>query len=177
MANPNMIVKSGDVEQKKRVLTVREQESLKYTANIYSEALGSGDNYGLGTGGATPVTPSGLNVKKVRLNEQQKQVLNTLREFSPEPIGPSEKDAYQKRAEFCKSKFMDALQTRKEIHVTSRQHNEWFTAMDKARDWTKPGKDGDRSPESYAEEYRNIMRRLEPGDDQADSLDRLRREK
>lgn len=177
--NPNTIVKSGDVEQKKRVLTVRERESLQYIAKIQNDALGGGENYGLATGGATPVNAPGLNVKRVRLNEQQKQIMTTLRDFSPEPIPPSERDAYARRADYCKEKFEQYHQTRKEIHVTSRQHPEWFSAMDKARMWSQPIK-GDRegrSPESYAEEYRNIKRRLEPEDDQADSLDRLRKDK
>lgn len=177
MANPNTIVKGGDVEQKKRVLTVRERESLQYIARIQNEAMGGGDSYGLATGGATPVTAPGLNVKKARLNEQQKQIMTTLRDHSPEPIPASERDAYAKRAALCREKFEPILQTRKEIHVTSRQDTAWFSATDKAREWSKPIKGDDKSPEQYAEEYRNIMRRLEPDDDQADSLDRLRKDK
>lgn len=178
MANPNIIVKSEDTRPVKRVLTVRERESLSSAANVYGYANVAGDQYVPGSQGFGPVMPAHFAVNRPRLNEQQKQVLKVLRDGQPEPTTPDERDRLNKKAAELKAQFEPFLQTREEVHVLRRDNPAFFSALEKAKKWQTPqaGLNG-RTPEQVAEDYRNIQRRLEPEDENADSLDRLRRAK
>jgi hypothetical protein len=176
--NPNLIVKSGEPQPVKRVLSVRERESLQKAASIYGYANQASDNYIPGSQGAAPVNVPWLNVNRPRLNEQQRQVMKVLEDGTPEPVHGEEKDKLAKRADILKSQFEEFLQTREECHVVKRDNPAFFSALDKAKKWsTKQEKLGGRTPEEVAQEYRYIMRRLEPEDENADSLDRLRKQR
>lgn len=162
----------------RRVLTVRERESLEKTANIYGYAQVAGDNYVPGSQGYGAVVPSHFSVNRVRLNEQQKQVMKVLENGRPEPTTPDEREKIAKRCDELKAKFEPYLQTREEIHVVRRDNPAFFSALEKAKKWQTGQKDLDgRTPEAIADEWRNLRRRLEPEDEQFDSLDRLRKAK
>lgn len=178
MANPNLIVKNDDTGPVKRVLSIREIESLEKAANIYGYGQATGENYVPGSQGSAPVNVPWLNVNRPRLNEQQRQVMRVLKDGRPEPINPSEKDKFMKRAEQLKSQFKPFLQSRAEVHVVKRDNPAFFSALEKAKKWNQPQSSLDgRTPEQVAEEYRYIMRRLEPDDEFSDSLDKLREAK
>lgn len=175
--NPNLIVKTSEPEPQRRVLTVRERESLQSTAGIYGFGQSS-DQWVPGSQGFGPVVPAHLNVNRVRLNEQQKRVLQVLKDGTPEPTNGDQRDVMSKRAEQLKEQFQPYLQTREEVRVIRRDNPAYFSALDKHKMWTTPQEAlKGRTPEQVAEEYRNIKRRLEPEDEFADSLDRLRRPK
>lgn len=160
----------------RRVLSVRERESLEKAASIYGYGQVAGEHYGNGAQGATPVSVPWLNVNRPRLNEQQRQVMKVLKDFSPEPVAEGDRDKVAKKAEMLKAQFEPYLQTREEIHVVKRDNPAFFSALEKAKKWSQPMSDlGGRSPEQVAEEYRYLKRRLEPDDEFADSLDRLRK--
>lgn len=171
MANdPNVQVKGGDVEQKHRVLSPHEIESIEHALGAHQAILGATDaSYAAGNEGATPVLPPGYNVKKRQLSDQAKQMKKALDLGRPQPIPAAEKDKYAKRAEWLKSQFVDFLETRAEIHVTKRDRAEWQSATEKAR--ARP------RLEAYISEYQSIMRRLEPGNPEAGNLHRLRKDR
>lgn len=165
----------------KRVLSVRERQSLEQSAAIYGYAdQAQRGGFIPGSSGAAPVEVPWLAVNRPRLNAQQKEVLRVLKEGSPEPVKPEEKDKLYKLAEDLKEKFTDPeyFQTREEIRVMRRDNPAFFSALEKGEKWRKPqSKLGGHSPEELANAWRNIMRRLEPESDICDSLDRLRKAK
>lgn len=183
MAQPTQSNKSGGDNHPpmKRVLSIRERQSLEQAAAVY----GYGDSaarggYIPGASGAAPVEVPWLAVNRPRLNAQQKEVLRVLKEGTPEHVTGSDKDRLAKRAEELKSLFTDPefFQTREETRVMRRDNPAFFSALEKADRWIKPqSKLGGRTPEEVANEYRNIMRTLEPDSDIADSLDKLRKPK
>jgi hypothetical protein len=165
----------------KRVLTVRERESLTATMGIYGYAeTAAQGGYIPGASGASPVEVPWMQANRPRLNAQQKEIRKVLAEGTPQVVSGSEKDRLVKLAEELKEKFTDPefFQTRAELRVLKRDKPEFFTALEKAHKWSKPQeKFGGRSPEELANAYRNIMRTLEPDDAMADSLDRLRKDR
>jgi len=175
MANdPHVISKSGEVEQKTRVLSVQEIESIERSLGAHQAILGATDaSYSNGNDGATPVLPPGYNVKKRRLSDQAQQMKKTLEMGRPQPIAESEKDKYKKRADWLESQFRPYLETRAELHVMKRDRPEWQSAMEKARERTtvKP------ELERYIAEWQSIQRRLEPGNPEAGSLHKLRKDR
>lgn len=179
---PNMNVRpSLENLPTKRVLSVKERESLRDSMSIYGwpEAAKAG-NYIPGSSGAAPVEIPYLAYNRPRLNAQQKEVKRVLEEGTPQPVSGAEKDRLRKLADELKEKFTDPewFQSRAEVRVLKRDKPEYFTALDKAARWTKPQeKLNGRSPQELAEAYRNIIRTLEPDDPMADSLDRLRKER
>lgn len=182
MATPNPTTKLEEgLPPVKRVLSVRERESLKQAAAVYGYAETAGRaGFIPGAMGAAPVDVPYLNVNRNRLNAQQKEVLRVLKEGSPEPVSGSEKDKLAKRASQLQELFTDPeyFQTREETRVMRRDNPAFFSALDKAAKWSKPNeKLGGRSPEELANEWRYIQRRLEPDSDIADSFDRLRKAK
>ncbi len=53
-----------------------------------------------------------------------------------------------------------------------------MSALKKAREWNKKQVDlGGRTPEEVCEEYRNLKRRLDPENPEADSLEDIRKTK
>ncbi len=178
MSQPNVIAKSGELSPTRRVLTVRERESLEKTASIYGYGQAQGDNYVPGSQGYGQVFPSHLAVNRVRLNEQQKQVMRVLNEGRPEPTTPAERDQIMKKCDELKAQFEPYLQTREEVHVLRRDNPAFFSAMEKAKKWqTTQSELKGRTPSDIADEWRNLRRRLEPEDEAFDSLDRLRKAK
>lgn len=162
----------------RRVLTVHERESLTRAADIYGYGQIAGENFGNGAQEATPTSVPWLSVKRPRLNEQQANVMRILREQSPEPTNPSERDAIDRRCEALKGQFGDFLQTGAELRAYSHRDPVFMSALKKAREWNKPQKDlGGRTPEQVCEEYRNLKRRLDPENPEADSLEDIRRAK
>lgn len=158
----------------RRVSTVSERESLKQTAEVYGEVLGAADNFLPGSNGFGAVAMP--NSKKVRLNEQQKNVIKVYNDQYPEPTSPEERDMLSKHAEKLKEQFSPFLQTNAELRAHSRRDPIFITALRKGRDWSKPAKElGGRTPQDVAEDYRNIMRRLDPENPEADSLESLRK--
>lgn len=165
----------------RRVLSVSERIDLEKTVGVYGYADASRYNdFRPGSSGFGAVDVPWINVNRVRLNEQQKQVKRVLDEGRPEPVAPEERDRLKALADELKEKFTDPefFQTREEIRCLSRTKPEYFTALEKAQNWSRPQtKLKGRTPEQLANAYRNIMRRLEPDNPEADSLDRLRRSK
>ena len=178
MADAQVIVKDRAAEPLRRVLSVHERKSLQEAAAVYGYADAASESYPEGARGFGAVAAPFLRVNRPRLNEQQKRVIQVLKDGTPEPVDPKDRDALRKRAGSLREQFEPFLQTREMIHVKKRDNPVFFKALDAARDWTKPSdKLGGRSPQDVAEDYRSLMRRLEPDDEFADSLDRLRKEK
>lgn len=173
MADPTVIVKSSEVHQGKRVLTVRERESLEQSRDAYSHIANAGTNYQNGAEGPAPVLPPGLRVNRKKLNEQQMQIERTLKDCSPEPIPEKERDAYKKRADALKEKFLPYLETRAELTVMRREKPEWRSAMKKAEARLNPKTGIERD----IAEYQSIMRRLDPDNEEAGALHDLRKDR
>lgn len=170
MADPNVIVKSNEVRQTVRVLTVRERESLMQSAEAHASILGATDRYQSGVDGPAPVLPPGLRVNRKKLNEQQAQIERVLKTCSPEPIPVDQRDAYARRAKDLEAKFKPYLETRAELHVLRRDKPEWRSAMDKGAKRLDPR----NGIEAYIAEWQSIKRRLDPENPEADSLHDLR---
>lgn len=176
MSNPNIVVKSGDIGPIRRVLTVSERESLQRSATVF----GFGKTGGEFMPGpmAGPVYMPGLNVKRQRLNEQQKQILKVLEDQSPEPVASGDRDKLKSHADKLKAMFKPYLQTTAELRASSHRDPTYMEALRKAREWQKPQETlGGRTPQDVAEDYRNLMRRLEPENPEIDSLESLRERK
>lgn len=177
MANPTNFVKS-DIGPIRRVATVHERESLMRAADVYGYGAVASDAYLPGAAGAAPVAMPHLQTKRARLNEQQKQVLKILADQTPEPTNPEIRDRLSKHADELKEKIAPYLQTNKELRATSYRDQDFMTAIRKAKDWSKPSKElGGRAPQDLAEDYKNIMRRLDPENPDADSLDTFRKDR
>lgn len=171
------LVKSSSVPVR-RVLTVSERESLKSAAFVYGVGQVDGENFSNGAQGASPVNVPWLRVNKTRLNEQQQQVMRVLKEQSPEPTTPDERDMIAKQCNVLKDKFLPFLQHANELRAYSHRDPVFMSALKKARDWNKPQDVlGGKTPEQVCEEYRNLKRRLDPENPEADSLEELRRAK
>lgn len=172
------IVKDSAAAPVRRVLTVHERESLARAADIYGFGSVSGENFGNGAQGATPTSVPWLNIKRPRLNEQQANVLKVLRDQSPEPTNPSERDALDRRCAALKEQFGEFLQTGAELRAYSHRDPVFMSALKKAREWNKKQeKLGGKTPEQVCEEYRNLKRRLDPDNPEADSLEDIRKTK
>ncbi len=170
------LVKDGAKAPVRRVLTVHERESLKGAATVYGYGEVTGENFVNGAQGFAPTQVPWLAVKRPRLNEQQASVLRVLREQSPEPTNPSERDAIDRRRAALKEQFGPWLQTGKELRAYSHRDPVFMSALKKAREWNKPQKELDgRTPEQVCEEYRNLSRRLDPENPEADSLEDIRK--
>ncbi len=162
----------------RRVLTVHERESLARAADIYGYGQIAGENFGNGAQGATPTSVPWLAVKRPRLNEQQAQVMRVLKDQSPEPTNPKERDAIDLRCAALKDQFGPFLQTGAELRAYSHRDPVFMSALKKAREWNKKQVDlGGRTPEEVCEEYRNLKRRLDPENPEADSLEDIRKTK
>ncbi len=162
----------------RRVLTVHERESLTRAADIYGYGQVNGENFGNGASGATPTSVPWLSVKRPRLNAQQAEVMKVLRDQSPEPTNPAERDAIDRRRTALKEQFGEFLQTGAELRAYSHRDPVFMSALKKAREWNKPqAKLGGKTPEAVCEEYRNLSRRLDPENPEADSLEDIRRPK
>lgn len=159
----------------RRVLTVHEREALVRQADIFGYGA-VGENFGNGAMGATPTSVPWLAAKRPRLNEQQAQVMRVLREQSAEPTNPKERDDIDRRCEALKAQFGPWLQTGKELRAYSHRDPVFMSALKKAREWNKPQKElAGRTPEQVCEEYRNLQRRLDPENPEADSLEEIRK--
>lgn len=170
------LVKDTKVPPQKRVLTVHERESLTRAADIYGYGQINGENYSNGAQGASPTSVPWLTVKRPRLNEQQAGVLKVLRDQSPEPTNPSERDNIDRRCVALKDQFGEYLQTGAELRAYSHRDPVFMSALKKAREWNKPqAKLGGKTPEAVCEEYRNLRRRLDPENPEADSLEDIRK--
>jgi hypothetical protein len=168
------IVKGSDAPVR-RVLTVHERESLKVAANVYGYANVMGENFNNGAQGATPTSVPWMNVKRTRLNEQQRQVMKVLEDGTAEPTSPEERDRIDRRVKALESQFLPFLQTRREIRSHSHRDPDFMSALDKAREWNKSQKElGGRTPEEVHEEYRNLCRRLDPENPNAGNVEKLR---
>lgn len=179
MADPNIISKSGEVRQSKRILTVREREGLLQAELAHREILNANEQYASADGGAKAVSLPGLRVNRAKLSEQQKQISDTLKNFSPEPIAESERDKYVKRAKYLEEQFAPVLETRAELTVMRRDKPEWASATRKAR-MRIEGNDGNGKKVDYEgmiEEWRSIQRRLDPENPDADNLHMLRKDR
>ena len=162
----------------RRVLTVHERESLVRAADIYGYGQVTGENFSNGAMGATPTSVPWLAAKRPRLNEQQAQVMKVLREQGAEPTNPGERDAIDRRRAALKEQFGPFLQTGAELRAYSHRDPVFMSALKKAREWNKAQKElGGRTPEQVCEEYRNLSRRLDPENPEADSLEDIRRPK
>ncbi len=178
MGKPNTetIVKGEAAAPIRRVATVHERESMKRAAEIYGYGAVNGENFGNGAQGATPTAVPWLAVKRPRLNEQQAQVMRVLREQSPEPTNPEERDKIDARCAALKEQFGEFLQTGAELRAYSHRDPTFMSALKKAREWNKPqAKLGGRTPEQVCEDYRNLKRRLDPENPEADSLEDIRK--
>lgn len=163
----------------RRVLSVAERQSLTQAKEVYGYAdLATAGNFVPGSRGVGAVEVPYINIHRNQLNAQQKEVLKTLKEGTPEPVKPEDRDRLKKLAEELREKFTDPeyFQTINEIRVFSVSKPEYYSASEKAAKWSQPqAKLKGYSPEQLANAYKNIMRRLEPDNPNADSLDRLRR--
>ncbi len=172
------LVKEGAPAPVRRVLTVHERESLQRAAEIYGYGALNGENFGNGAQGATPTNVPWLSVKRPRLNAQQAEVMRVLRDQAPEPTNPKERDDIDRRCVALKDQFGPWLQTGQELRAYSHRDPVFMSALKKAREWNKPQKElAGRTPEQVCEEYRNLKRRLDPENPEADSLEDIRRPK
>lgn len=180
MANSTIgtLVKGDTPLPVRRVLTVAERDSLKKAADVFGYGQVAGDNYSSGAQGAAPVNVPWLSVKRPKLNEQQAQVLKVLRDQSPEPTTPEDRDRIEKRCAELKDRFMPFLQTTAELRAHSHRDPVFLQALKKARDWDIPQKVlNGMTPGQICEEYRNLRRRQDPENPESDSLEDLRRSK
>jgi hypothetical protein len=180
MADANVIVKSGEVTQTKRILSVRERASLEQSRMAHAHILGANGQFQSALDGPAPVLPPDLRVNRGRLNEQQRQIEKTLAECSPEPIADKDRDAYVRRAKQLEEIFRPMLETREELHVLKRDKPAWQSATVKAnaRISGKDPKTGKRVDyEGAIAEWKSIQIRLKPDDEDADSLHQLRKER
>lgn len=178
MANPNTFVKSADIGPIRRVATVHERQSMKMAADVYGYGQVTSDNFMPGAAGAGAVTMPGLQGKRNRLNEQQKQVMKVLESQSPEPTSPEDRDRLDKHSKILEAQIGPFLQTNKELRAVSFRDSDFMSALRKAREWSKPQKElGGRTPEQVAEDWCNIKRRLDPENPEADSLHDIRKER
>jgi hypothetical protein len=181
MANPTTgtLVKDSTVRVPvRRVLTVHERKALETQKDVFGYGNVNGDNYENGASGFSQTSVPWMNVKRPRLNEQQAQVMKVLREQSPEPTSPDEREAIDRRCAALKGQFEPWLQTSQELRSHSHRDPVFMSALKKAREWNKPQKDlNGRTPEEVCEEYRNLKRRLEPDNPESDSLEELRKPK
>lgn len=162
----------------RRVLTVHERESLKVAAEVYGYGQIAGENFSNGAQGYSATAVPWLAVKRPRLNEQQAQVMKVLRDQAPEPTNPAERDSIDRRRSALKEQFGPFLQTGAELRAYSHRDPTFMSALKKAREWNKPQADlGGRTPEAVCEEYRNLSRRLDPENPEADSLEEIRKPK
>lgn len=170
MADPNVMVKGSEVEQKTRVLAAHEVESLENALGAHQQVLGAtADGYSSGEQGASPVLPSGLRINRQRISEQARQIKSTLERCRPQKIAEHDKDKYVKRANFLKSQFLPYLETREELHVRKRDNPAWQSATEKARIRTQERPE----IEHYISEWQSIMRMLEPENPEAGNLHKL----
>ena len=162
----------------RKVLTVHERQALERQVDIFGVGQVNGDNFGIGTNGATPTDVPWLRKNKSRLNEQQRQVMKVLEEGSPVDTNPQERDAIDRRCAALKEQMIPYLQTGAELRAYSHRDPVFMSALKKAREWNKGQKElGGRTPEEVCEEFRNLRRRLEPENPEADSLEEFRRTK
>lgn len=154
----------------KRILTIGERESIERSLSVHKQAA-SATAAVAGDTGLSPVVPAGMRFNKQRLNLQAKDMARALEEGRPPEVNEKQKDALYARAKYLKEKLLSdqVLETRKELHVLKRDDPAWFSAMEKAR--MRPKYEADIN------EYRNIMRTLDPENPDADSLNILRRER
>lgn len=170
---PDVFVKSNQpFDSGKRVLSVRERQSLENELATRSGILGATEgSYGMATGGGTPVLPPGMAINKARISQRAKEIAKVLEDGRPEPLSPDERDRVARRVKELEAKFdkENVLETVAELRVMRRDSHDWQTAMDKAK----------RRPQYEREiaEWQNLKRRLEPEDDEADNLNRLRKSK
>lgn len=159
----------------RRVLTVYERESLKQAANVYGAGQAAGDNFSNGAMGASPTNVPWMRTNRVRLNEQQRQVMKVLEDGTPEPTNPEERDKLARRSSALLEQFKPFIQTRREIRAHSHRDPDFMSALKKASDWTKPQKDlAGRSPQEVEEEYKNLCRRLDPENPDAGNIEEFR---
>lgn len=169
---PDVFIKSSTTLGNQRVLSVRERESLNNEIRMRSGILEASDSsYGMATGGGTPVIPPGMAINKARISQRAKEIAKVLQDGTPEPLSPAEKDKASSRKKELEAKFdkEDVLETIEELRVLKRDNVAWQKAMDKAK----------RRPQHEADiaEWKNLARRLEPEDEDADNLNRLRKPK
>ena len=104
--------------------------------------------------------------------------MKVLEDSTPETTTPEERDKISRRCEALKEQFSPFLQTRAEIRALDHRDPVFMDALDKASAWSKKQEElGGRSPEELCEEYRNLKRRLDPENPQADSVEKFRRSK
>lgn len=165
--------KMEGVLQENPVLSVHETESLQEALGAHRQVLGAGEAYMSGEQGAGPVAAPGLRINRQKLSAQAKQIKDTLEMGTPQPIPEKLKDKYHQRAKWLEEQFKPYLETGEEIHVKRRDKPAWQSAVKKARVRTieKP------YLEAYIQEWKWIMRRLDPKNPNADNLHALRLEK
>lgn len=174
MPDPNVMVRTGEVEQRTRVLAAHEVESLENALGAHQQVIGAtSEGYLSGEQGSSPVLPPGMRLNRQRLSEQARQIQDTLKRGRPEPVSEKDRDAFLKRANWLKTQFAPYLETREEIHVRKRDNPAWQSATEKARIRTQEKPEIER----YISEWQSIMRRLEPENPGADSLHKLRMSK
>lgn len=164
----------------RRVLTLSERESLTDAARVFGWAGEASEQYQYPTGATPPpVLIQGMRVNRPRLNEQQQRVVRVLREGLPEPVAPADRDRLEKRCEVLEAMFTPVLQTHEELRAfRHRNPDAYFKAQEYGARWQRPdSKCEGRTPQDVAEEWRNLKRRLDPDNPEADSLDRLRRKR
>jgi hypothetical protein len=174
MGDPRVMVSTGEVVQRTRVLALHEEDSLKQALSSHQVVLAATDKgYAMGNEGAAPVVPSDLRVNRQRLNEQAKQIKKTLDECQAHPIPEKERDRYAKRCKDLEAIFVDWLETRRELSVRKRSDPDWQSAMKKARQRTQV----DPKIEAAISEWQSIKRRLDPGNPDAGNLHDLRKDR
>jgi hypothetical protein len=178
MANPTtqtFVKDTAPTPPVRRVLTVYERESLKQAANVYGAGQVASENFSNGAMGASPTNVPWMRTNRVRLNEQQRNVMKVLEDGTPEPTNPDERDKLARRSTALLEQFKPFIQTRREIRSHSHRDPDFMSALKKAGDWTKPQKElGGRSPQEVEEEYKNICRRLDPENPDAGNIEEFR---
>ena len=141
---------------KKKILSIAERETLVSEKKDLETNLRDATQYGAGTG-ASAINTGAI---KSQINRLDKGLHDGL---APK-IGGLKKDALAKRAEELRERFTQGMPTRFEMDHPGRAPG----AVGKHMKW-------DKRTQADREEYRTIMRTLEPDDPTAVDVEKFRK--
>lgn len=140
------------------VMSQSELKNLKEEAHSARQIVKLVEQENYGAGGR------GSQLDKNALIKQAQQMEKIVADHSPKPIRGGDKDKLAKRAAELKEKLSEGMCSREEM----KDIHKYPEAPMKHLEWEKRNS-------AAAYEYKQIMRRLEPGDPGASMVERLRR--
>lgn len=125
------------------------------------------------TGQLGVVIPDGKPVDPAKIDGRVGKLQAALEAGTPKPYSEKDRDKMSKKAEELGKWIAERALTKRQMQLLPRDMHEYSLAVRKSRKWEVG------SPEfsEKANEYRDIMRRLNPDDPDAGSIEALRKER